>query len=130
MRIKEKSLRPNITTVSQLHHSLEEQHISSTGGITVYIPFVGIGSPNSLPPQAGVSLPLDSKGGGATQPIRTTGKKAWHSVYSLVIGKKGLTLLYIMQSHRSGTCRLRLINDKYVERDALTNYIIDDNAHE
>ncbi len=79
------------------------------------IPFVGIGSPNPLPLQAGVSLPVDSKGGGATQPIRTTGKKAWHSVYSVVIGKKGLTLLY-MQSHRSGTSVSRLRLNKWQMR--------------
>ncbi len=52
-------------------------------------PFVRIGSP--APPQASVSLPPRTEGEGqhslagegVGDPIRTTGEKAWHSVYSV-----------------------------------------------
>jgi hypothetical protein len=55
-------------------------------------PLVGIGSPTPSPTSECVS-PLGTKGGSITlprgvrewgDPIRTIGKKAWHSVYSLV----------------------------------------------
>ncbi len=55
--------------------------------------------PSPLPPQASMSPPLDPKRGGAHsllrvrdwgEPIWTTGKKAWHSVYSVGFSKLGL----------------------------------------
>ncbi len=54
-------------------------------------PFVLIGSPRPLSPQASVSPPPGNKEGGNTrlqvrgrgEPIQATGEKAWHSVYSM-----------------------------------------------
>ncbi len=58
-------------------------------------PFVRIGSPRA-PSTASECVPPEPKGGGNTrwrvmglgrgEPIRTTGEKAWHSVYSVVKG--------------------------------------------
>jgi hypothetical protein len=67
--------------------------------IIVYIEYTGVSAPSSelcplpspaRPPQASVLPPLYSKGGGDNtrlpakgwrDPIRTAGRKAWHSVY-------------------------------------------------
>jgi hypothetical protein len=54
-------------------------------------PFVGIGSPHTLPPSECVSL-LRPKGEGNTllrvrvwrDPIRTTGQKVWHPIYCIL----------------------------------------------
>jgi hypothetical protein len=57
--------------------------------LTVYIECTRVSAPSSelgpLPPQARVSPPRNQRGDvrGGGDPIRTIGKKAWHSVYSV-----------------------------------------------
>ncbi len=77
MRIKEQSLRPNLTTVSPL----EEQHTYYTGGITVYIeeyPSSELGPPTPSPRKR-VCLrlsPLGLKGGRSNTANSDDGKES------------------------------------------------------
>jgi hypothetical protein len=81
---------------------LTEQYGYTRRGIILYIenqsvcPFVRIDSPPPPLPQASESAPpppWNQRGGGQHslagegrgEPIRTTGEKAWHSIYSMVI---------------------------------------------
>ncbi len=60
-------------------------------------PYVGIGSPHSFPRKRVCLSPLDPKGilallvRGWGVPIWTTGKKAWHSVFSVPHYLEGIT---------------------------------------